>query len=44
MQLHKQKKMAIIFVSHRKEIGLKSDFIFELQPTESGSICKVIKL
>ncbi len=29
---------SIIFVSHRKEPGLEPNFIFELQPSEEGSI------
>ncbi|WP_147676730.1 ATP-binding cassette domain-containing protein [Algibacter pacificus] len=38
------KKIAIIFVSHRKEVGLQADYLFELQPTEYGSISKITKL
>jgi molybdate transport system ATP-binding protein len=37
------KKVAIIFVSHRKETGLQADYIYELQPTENGSVFKITK-
>lgn len=32
---------AIVFVSHRKEVGLNPNFIFELQPHDSGSTGKI---
>jgi len=35
------KKIAIIFVSHRREDGLQADNIFELQPSEYGSVAKI---
>ncbi|WP_235841599.1 ATP-binding cassette domain-containing protein [Confluentibacter sediminis] len=34
---------AILYVSHRKEVGLKPDFVYELVPSESGSVGKRIK-
>ncbi|MFI0431384.1 ATP-binding cassette domain-containing protein [Mariniflexile sp. HMF6888] len=34
---------AILYVSHRKEVGLNPDFIFELMPSGMGSIGKQIK-
>lgn len=37
------KKVAIIFVSHRKEPSLQADYIYELQPTENGSVFKITK-
>lgn len=33
-----EKKIAILYVSHRDEVNLKPDKIFELLPTEEGSI------
>jgi len=36
------KKIAIIFVSHRKEDGLNPEHIYQLLPTENGSIGKVV--
>jgi molybdate transport system ATP-binding protein len=33
---------AILYVSHRQEAGLKPDFIYELIPSESGSIGRVV--
>ena len=33
---------AILYVSHRQEVGLKPDFIYELVPSESGSIGRII--
>ena len=36
------KQIAIIFVSHRRENGLQADSIFELQPSEYGSVGKII--
>src|SRR5690606_33579934 len=32
---------AILYVSHRQELGLKPDYIYELVPSENGSIGKV---
>jgi molybdate transport system ATP-binding protein len=32
-----QKEIAIIFVSHRKEQGLQTDFVIELVPSHEGS-------
>ncbi|GAB1417230.1 molybdate ABC transporter ATP-binding protein ModF [Paludibacter sp.] len=37
------KKIAVIFVSHRKEKGLVPEHIFELKPNEYGSIDLAIK-
>ncbi|PKQ46146.1 ATP-binding cassette domain-containing protein [Confluentibacter flavum] len=34
---------AILYVSHRHEVGLKPDFIYELVPSESGSIGREIE-
>lgn len=42
-KMAKESTTGIIFVSHREEVGLTPDFIFELQSTENGSIGKVIK-
>ncbi|WBL22955.1 ATP-binding cassette domain-containing protein [Zunongwangia sp. HRR-M8] len=36
-----QSDTAIIYVSHRKEKGLKPDFEYELIPTENGSVGKI---
>jgi len=36
------KKIAIVFVSHRKEVGLQADRILELTPSENGSTSKII--
>ncbi|WP_157804949.1 ATP-binding cassette domain-containing protein [Confluentibacter lentus] len=33
---------AILYVSHRQEVGLKPDFIYELVPNENGSIGKIV--
>ena len=33
---------AILYVSHRKEVNLDPDFVYELLPTEHGSIGRVI--
>ncbi|MGE5944917.1 MAG: ATP-binding cassette domain-containing protein, partial [Flavobacteriales bacterium] len=33
---------AILYVSHRQEVGLKPDFIFELVPSENGSIGRIV--
>lgn len=35
---------AILYVSHRQELGLKPDYIYELVPRENGSIGKVTSL
>ncbi|HEA29957.1 MAG TPA: ATP-binding cassette domain-containing protein [Leeuwenhoekiella sp.] len=40
--LKDQTEMAIIFVSHRVEKGLRPQSIFELVPTENGSTGKII--
>lgn len=37
------KKIAIIFVSHRKEVGLKADNILDLIPSENGSFSRITK-
>lgn len=37
-----QRKVAIIYVSHRNEPELKPDRIYELLPTESGSVGRII--
>jgi molybdate transport system ATP-binding protein len=36
------KKITILFVSHRKEKGLKPDYIYELHHGENGSIGKIL--
>lgn len=33
---------AILYVSHRQEVGLKPDFVFELIPSDSGSIGNIV--
>lgn len=33
---------AILYVSHRQEVGLKPDFVYELTPSENGSIGRLI--
>jgi len=38
-----ESKIAILYVSHRKEEGLKSDMTFELTPTPIGSIGSIDK-
>jgi molybdate transport system ATP-binding protein len=40
-KIAKESKTTILYVSHRIEEGLSPDKIFELTPTESGSIGKV---
>lgn len=37
-----QRKVAIIYVSHRSEPGLKPDRVLELVPTHHGSVAKVL--
>jgi molybdate transport system ATP-binding protein len=38
-----QKKVAIIYVSHRNEPELQPDYIFELMPGADGSVGRIIK-
>jgi len=40
----KTKKIAILFVSHRKETHLKADYMLELKPTKQGSIAAITKM
>lgn len=42
-KIARESKTTIIFVSHRREKGLKPDFIYELHMTEKGSLGKVRK-
>lgn len=42
-KIAKESKTAIIFVSHRKEPGLRPQYIFQLERTEKGSEGKIIK-
>lgn len=37
-KIAKETKTAILYVSHRKESGLKPDFVYQLIPRETGSI------
>ena len=39
----KKSKTAILYVSHREELGIKPDFIYQLTPNETGSTGEVIK-
>ena len=41
-KIAKESNTATIFVSHRKEPGLKPDFTYELKTTENGSIGRVL--
>ena len=40
-RIAKETETAILYVSHRKEAGLKPDFVFELLPSELGSFGKL---
>lgn len=42
-KIAKETDTAILYVSHRKEVGLNPDFIYELTPTDLGSVGRVIK-
>ncbi len=37
-KISKETNTAILYVSHRKEAGLKPDFVYQLKPCETGSI------
>jgi molybdate transport system ATP-binding protein len=39
-KIAQESETAILYVSHRKEIGLNPDFVYELTPSETGSIGK----
>ncbi len=41
-KLRRAKQMAIVFVSHRIEPKLKSEYIYKLTPTKQGSIGEII--
>ncbi len=41
-KISRETQTTILYVSHRKEIGLNPNFIFELTPTEIGAVGEVI--